>query len=243
MRETQYDYSFYEKRDEETRYSASIILDILKEYIDISSVVDVGGGVGTWLSVIQEKNGCSDKDIMLIEGDYVEKSLLQVKEESYISCNLERRIKFERKFNLAISLEVAEHLSVKRAASFCEDLTFLSDVVLFSAAVPYQGGTGHVNEQPLSYWVKLFSKYNYVALDIIRPVIQFDKSIPFWYRQNVIVFVKKDSAEYTKFLSKREILPPLDMISYDVYMNIENRIHSLFIYKIYNFMRNLHLIR
>lgn len=175
----------------------------------------------------------------MLEGDYIDKSLLQVDEKQYIPWNLEEKIRIDQKFDLAISLEVAEHLSECRASSFCEDLTLLSNVILFAAAIPYQGGTGHINEQPMSYWVDKFSAFNYEAFDIIRPLIQSDKDIMFWYRQNIIVFVKKKSLEYEQFILKKQNLPPLDMVSYDVYMSIQKKIRALPVFKLYQFLRRI----
>ncbi|MCR2049853.1 hypothetical protein NSB25_21590 [Acetatifactor muris] len=135
-----YNYDFYATRDCDTKYAADKVLDILANYIDISSAIDVGGGVGTWLKTIQEKFECPAENLLLLEGDYLQKKLLQIDEKSYIAQNLEERIKIEQRYDLAITLEVAEHLTKQRAETFCEDLTLLSNVVLFAAAVPFQGG-------------------------------------------------------------------------------------------------------
>lgn len=234
---TRYDHDFYATRNNDTKYAADRILDILGGYMEIHSTVDIGGGVGTWLKMVERKFNCLENDILLIEGDYVEKDLIQVKEMQYKSWNLEERIQINRRFDLAISLEVAEHLQEKRAETFCEDLTLLSDVVLFSAAIPGQGGVGHMNEQPLHYWVNLFAKYGYVAFDIIRPAIQFDMEIRYWYRQNTIVFVRKVSGRYKEFMSQYRLLPPLDMVSYDLYVRKILKLQSFIIYKIYQLIK------
>lgn len=232
-----YGEDFYKDRNALTEHAAGRVLDILKEYGSISSVVDVGGGIGTWVRTAKEKFGCRTEDILLIDGNYVDPALLQIEKTRFIPQDLEKRITVGRRFDLAISLEVAEHLSRQRAAAFVEDLTKLSDLVLFSAAIPYQGGTEHVNEQPLSYWVKLFSDYYYEAFDVIRPCIQSDQEIPFWYRQNIVVFVREGSEQWKQYVQKHKNLPPLNMVSYDAYMSIQNKIHSLFLYKIYKLFR------
>jgi hypothetical protein len=91
-----------------------------------------------------------------------------------------------------MSLETAEHLEPESAEAFVECLTCLSNIVLFSAAVPGQGGTGHINEQWTAYWVKLFADRGYVGADVIRPRIWEDQRIPFWYRQNTILFQERN---------------------------------------------------
>ena len=83
--------------------------------------------------------------------------------------DLENNIQIESKFDLAITLEVAEHLSEIRADSFIDDLCALSDLILFSAAIPDQGGRHHINEQWQSYWEpKRFKQRGYHVYDIVR---------------------------------------------------------------------------
>lgn len=185
-----YDNKTFVERNDKTKYSAYKILGIIKQMVDIKSAIDVGCGVGTFLKELQVMNGLDDKDITGLDGDYVDKNLLVISEESFIPCNLEDRILIKRKYDLVISLEVAEHLSVERAKSFVEDLTLLGDNVLFSAAIPYQGGLGHINEQYLSYWNKIFNSLGYSLCDCVRPIIWDDENIPWHYRQNTVLFTR-----------------------------------------------------
>ena len=101
----------------------------------------------------------------------------------------------EERFDLAITLEVAEHLPPERAAGFVEELCTLAPIVLFSAAIPDQGGTHHLNEQWPEYWVAEFSRLNYRPIDAIRPRIWTDPEIYWWYRQNCLLFVSTAGAE------------------------------------------------
>lgn len=106
------------------------------------------------------------------------------------TCDLEQKLTFERKFDLAVCLEVAEHLSPAAAGNIVDTLTNASDVVWFSAAVPYQGGQNHINEQPLSYWVNLFEARGYVLADVLRPLWWNQGSAFVWYRQNSVLFFR-----------------------------------------------------
>ncbi len=113
---------------------------------------------------------------------------------------------------------MAEHLSPERADSFVEDLTGLSDIVLFSAAIPGQGGEGHINEQFLSYWEEKFEKRNYKLLDCIRPnIIREGDKIPWWYKQNIVVFVNAES-QYVDRLQDINRPGYVDMISVELYI-------------------------
>ena len=95
---------------------------------------------------------------------------------------------------LALSLEVAEHLSPERAASFVDDLVAMAPAVLFSAAIPGQGGVGHRNEQWQSYWATRFAAHGYEAFDVVRPQIWTDEAVPAWYRQNIVLYLDAPTA-------------------------------------------------
>ena len=198
MKNKLYKDKFYKNRNSGTSMSASIIISIIKNNIDknIKSVIDLGCGVGTFLSA--SKNIFNTTNLYGIEGDYVNKDYLVMDSKIIHSYDLEKRYKSNKKYDLAISLEVAEHLSPKRADSFVEDLTNLSDIILFSAAVPKQTGVGHINEQPHSYWIKKFKKKDYILYDIVRPKIWSKRKIPYWYRNNVFIFVKNNSVKVKK---------------------------------------------
>ena len=94
------------------------------------------------------------------------------------------------RFDLAICTEVAEHVKRESAAILVESLAQAADVIAFGAAIPMQGGHGHINEQWPSYWRALFAKSGYQAYDIVRPVHWSDREIHYWYRQNMFVYVK-----------------------------------------------------
>jgi hypothetical protein len=95
-----------------------------------------------------------------------------------------------RRFDLAICLEVAEHLSQTAAEKLVKFLTGHADRVLFSAAVPCQGGTHHINEQWQSYWAEIFVACGFDAFDVVRPRIAGNREIEYWYRQNTVLYVK-----------------------------------------------------
>jgi cyclopropane fatty-acyl-phospholipid synthase-like methyltransferase len=185
-----YGRDFYRDRHQKTAYSANTVLSkVLNALPEVHSVVDVGCGVGTWLSVLKN-NGV--REIQGIDGPWVEKDLLKIPEQAFRQADLRKAIKSDRKYDLAISLEVAEHLPPEAAKTFVESLVNLSDFVLFSAAIPFQGGTNHINEQWPDYWAALFNENGYAVLDFIRREIWTDSSIPIWYRQNTLLFIKRE---------------------------------------------------
>jgi len=181
---------FYENRHQKTLYSAQTIISHIFQIVPtINSVVDLGCGVGTWLSVFKDKGV---NDILGIDGDWVDKNLLKIPLEYFQSAELNRAIRLNRKFDMAISLEVAEHLPPECAHIFVNSLVKLSDIVVFSAAIPEQGGKNHINEQWPDYWVKLFCDNGYVVLDVIRSQVWNDDKILSWYKQNILLFIKEE---------------------------------------------------
>jgi SAM-dependent methyltransferase len=155
------------------------------------SVLDVGCGIGTWLAVFKE-NGV--KEYFGIDGDYVDKKLLRsyLEEENFQAVNLEKSFDLERKFDLVISLEVAEHISMDSAKVFVDSLCRHSNNIVFSAAIPGQGGQNHLNEQWPQYWVDLFKANSFYCYDIFRKEIWDYTEVDWWYKQNIIVFTKGD---------------------------------------------------
>lgn len=61
-------------------------------------------------------------------------------------------------YDVAFSLEVAEHLPPDLGDRLVAYLG-RAPMVLFTAAHPGQRGTGHINEQPKSYWAKRFASH------------------------------------------------------------------------------------
>src|SRR5580700_10872400 len=160
-----YDPAFFSQQTAGSLASARAVLPLLFRYFKPNNIVDVGCGLGAWLKAAMELGVVV---VVGIDGDYVDRSALLIPEANYRGADLRRRLKADRRFDLAISLEVAEHLPVHRSETFVKDLVALSDVILFSAALPYQGGTDHVNEQWLEFWAILFRRHGYVPCDLLR---------------------------------------------------------------------------
>jgi hypothetical protein len=163
-----YPQEFYASMRDKTTYSANTILDIVLQRIPaVHSAVDVGCGVGNWLAVLREKGAT---EIQGLDGSWVDQDLLAIPRSNFKQVDLSRSaIELPRRYDLAISLEMAEHLPPDRAEEFVTSLTALSDYVLFSAAIPFQGGINHLNEQWQHYWADLFAARGYGVHDFIRP--------------------------------------------------------------------------
>ena len=184
--ETPYLPSYYDRLNAKTWTAAQAVVPLVLEATGARRVVDVGCGSGVWLSVFKE-NGV--REILGIDGAYIDKKILHISGDEFRAADLQQPIREERQFDLAVCLEVAEHIPAQFAATLVNSLTGLAPVVLFSASIPFQGGEGHCNEQWQPYWIKLFQERGYVAIDYIRRKIWDRNDIHYWYAQNVFLYV------------------------------------------------------
>ena len=211
-----YKDTFQRERHAETLYSARTILAHVLELLPpIRSAVDVGCGVGTWLSVLRERGV---NRVLGIDGKWVNQQLLMIPRECFQERDLGENFSVNERFDLAISLEVAEHLPPARASSFVESLTALSDVVLFSAAIPYQGGSQHINEQWPDYWAWFFEARGYVVLDVVRSRIWNEEKISVWYKQNALLYVKREKFAAMPKLAGSPACHPLCVVHPQLYL-------------------------
>lgn len=181
-----YSKVFYAWQRVGSHNSARRILPIVFEAVHPKTVVDVGCGVGTWLDVARSLGAST----VGYEGEWVKALPPTYPGLEIHAADLEQRLETGKTYDLAVSMEVAEHLTPGRAASFVADLVALAPHVLFSAAVPGQGGNNHINEQWQSYWADLFAAHGYGPRDIVRPKVARNTGVAYWYRQNTVLYSK-----------------------------------------------------
>ncbi len=171
--------------------SAEQIVPLLIKLFAPKSVVDFGCGLGTFLNCFKS---AGVNTVLGIDGPWVNKNLLYkfLKPDEFKEWDLENKVELNQNFDLVISLEVAEHLSEDSADTFIETLIDAGTLIVFGAAIPFQEGQNHLNEQWIDYWEKKFNKHNYVMHDILRPIFWDNKKIFWWYKQNMALFSHKD---------------------------------------------------
>lgn len=198
-----YDRSFYSAVDIWARDSAEQIVPIVTSLIRPRSVVDVGCGTGAWLAVFA-KHGV--ERYLGIDGAHVDRNILKIDASRFVAADLTAPVSIGgERFDLAVSLEVAEHLPDRFARTLVDSLVSLAPVVLFSAAIPLQGGANHVNEQWQTYWARLFGERHFVIVDAIRRRVWNNSKVASFYAQNMFLYVKEDMLRHLPALqSERE---------------------------------------
>lgn len=184
-----YSNQFYDYIDAGARRSAQAVIHILQPWMTVRSVLDLGAGRGAWAA---EWIKAGVTDVVAVDGDYVDREWLSVPKDQFHSADLTKAVDLQRRFDLAQSLEVGEHLPEEASEILVESLTRHADRVLFSAAEPGQGGEFHINEKPLSFWQELFSKHGYGPFDCIRPQLKDAHGVEPWYRYNTVLYLNNE---------------------------------------------------
>lgn len=181
-----YGKEFYTGQRDGSFVGAQKVLPVVLSLVPCRSLLDVGCGVGPWVASALAQG---ITDALGIDGDWVSPSLLSIPKEFFQSHDLAKPFDLGRKFDLVVCMEVAEHLNPPSADVLVDNLVRHGDVILFSAAIPGQGGTNHVNEQWPDYWREKFAGRRYRQLDVVRAATWNDAQIPSCYRQNAYLFV------------------------------------------------------
>jgi len=191
----QLDKTFYKKTLRPDRQqSYKLIAKFIKRitWPEINSIVDYGCGAG-WNLHHLKFYGITD-----LVGIEPNRDALSVMDDDIKKCvsfrSLKRKINLDRKFDIALCIEVAEHLESKYADLIIENITRHSDLLIFSAATPDQGGWGHINEQPFEYWEAKLNKVGFYCNK--ETTAQFRtylraKGAKKWYCKNITVFERK----------------------------------------------------
>ncbi|NNC73153.1 MAG: class I SAM-dependent methyltransferase [Sphingomonadaceae bacterium] len=192
MADHSYSTDFYDYIDAGSRSSARAVAQLVRGEMEIGSLLDIGAGHGAWAA---EWMAAGVKEVLAVDGDYVDQDHLAVPKANFCAHDLLEPLELKRKFDLVQSLEVAEHLPEAVAAQFVDTIVRHGDVVLFSAAVPHQGGEHHVNEQPPEYWRNHFAERGYAAYDWLRPRLVNRRDVKAWYKYNSVLYANAEGAK------------------------------------------------
>ena len=184
----------------------------LLSYLDLKdkTVVDFGCGRGTWLEMALS-HGASR--VLGLDTHALENETQRIPVQ-YV--DLAQTVHLEEKFDFAMCLEVAEHLPPSSASVLVSSLCQAAHIVVFSAAIPGQGGMYHLNEQPPAYWNELFLTHQFECYDF-RTLFWNDALIQPWYRCNTLVFAHRDAAKRLGNLTQYKVQTPLHLVHPDIF--------------------------
>lgn len=188
----QYNELFYAYIESGSRRSAQVVLPLVLAALKPASVLDVGCGAGAWLAVYRDLGLTT---YLGVDGDYVQPDALRIAPDHFRPTDISQAFDLGQRFDLVQCLEVAEHVSADRAEILVDNLVRHGHVILFSAAVPGQGGENHINERPYGYWRDLFRARGYALYDFVRPRILDNRSVEPWYRYNMFLFIHRSMEE------------------------------------------------
>lgn len=183
-----YDEWFYEQVRDGARRSADVVAPMLAEILEPRSVVDVGCGEGWWANAFAEQ-GC---EVLGIDDAAKPPAGSALTAETWMQHDLTKPLPFTvGRYDVAVCLEVGEHLPARYADQLVDDLTRIAPTVIWSAAIPGQGGHHHVNEQWPEYWTSRFQTRGMAYSPVPRAWIWDDPRVEPWYKQNLIIFSRE----------------------------------------------------
>lgn len=166
-------------------------------FFEPSAVLDVGCGQGSLLASLATRRpgmrlvGIEDSAAALARARARGVNVAALDIAGASSPDIEAAATRLGSFDLAICLEVAEHLPGWHSGKLLRLLT-RAPRVLFSAAHPNQGGVLHVNEQPPEYWIGRMRALGYglSARDAEFRARLAEIDLPPWYAENAHIFEK-----------------------------------------------------
>jgi hypothetical protein len=151
-----YDDGFFMRNKRDKEIPNINIASILKESLDFDSVFDLGCGIGTYLEIFL-KNGCTKIKGFEYGYEYSKKYMSEGVVPFVSFGDVTKKLKINEKYDCGMSIEVAEHIPRESSNTLVDNLTKNAiNVIIFTAAPPGQGGTGHINCQPPEFWIEKF---------------------------------------------------------------------------------------
>ena len=230
-----YSLKFYKSVDSRANESANSIFAILDKFLDVKrlkSIIDVGCGSGAWLNVALKNTSARVYGYDLPESIEINQSRFignfNTRLELVISdFETKKELKFQPA-QLGICLEVLEHLKDETGIRILDSMSSSCELILFSAATPGQGGTGHINERRHSYWLDKFRGHGFEVYDCIRPELQKSTSSARYYSLNTFLLVKSSSLRLG-LVNVSKLQPFLRPKEVKDFRSQRERIQSLFI--------------
>jgi SAM-dependent methyltransferase len=217
-----YDRDFFAGQRDRSLRSARVVAPLVLSLVRPRSAVDFGCGVGAWLRALAE---LGVGDVLGLDG-YAQPDQLLFDPARFRAADLTDPPPLGRAFDLAVCVEVAEHLPAAAAPRLVAALAAAAPCVLFSAALPGQGGRHHVHENWPGFWRGLFAGRGYDRLDPIRPRVWRESGVAWWYKQNLYLYCRRDQFASRPALERERELAeacPFELVHQRVFSGLTAR--------------------
>ncbi|AUX10564.1 hypothetical protein AArcSl_2953 [Halalkaliarchaeum desulfuricum] len=183
-----YNNDYYRKRKKDPwRSDAREVSRVLYDEFEPESVIDFGCAIGGHLEWFHEHG----IEVCGIEGNTTAFEYSLIPNEYLEEHDLREPYEITKQRDLALCIEVAEHIPERYANQLVASLTDSAESVFFTAAPPGQQGTHHINLKKDSYWEKKFEEKGYIRDNMIetrlKQNLNLEKST--WIKDNMFVFV------------------------------------------------------
>ncbi|MGQ0466408.1 MAG: class I SAM-dependent methyltransferase [Sporichthyaceae bacterium] len=191
MTYTTFGEAFVPMQGDESMRSAERVLPLVFDLVHPASVLEIGCGDGAWLTMARRLGA-----ERIFGVDEAQSDRLRLSAEEFDTATMSALGELPGPFDLAMCLEVASRLNETHAVQMVEALCDTADVVLFSSAIPGQGGFGHRNEQWPTYWEALFGAFDFRMVDCLRIRLWDDPMVDPCYAQNAMLYVRRARLEH-----------------------------------------------
>lgn len=186
-----YNRDWFSKQKWQHPWIEKIIGWLVGEFGPFEKSLDLGAGDGYYSYALRETG------TLAYAVEVSEEAAEFVKEEVWLLVwDLREPLRLEETYDLVLCIEVAEHLPEWSADTLCDTIArHASGLVVFTAAPLNQGGHGHVNCQPLEYWIGRLKTRGLAYLEDETMHARsswlriLGKSLP-WLSKNVMLFHK-----------------------------------------------------
>lgn len=184
-----YNRDFHKSIENDEYPQAVRVGEYISTFLKPSSFLDFGCSTGLYLREVQIKM----PDIHAVGFEFSKEAVDSALCNYVLQADLTNPVEIERIPNtLGLCLEVLEHIEDKYWRQVLENMTRSCDKIIFSAAVPGQGGTGHINCRPKIDWIKRFHELGWVVdLDASRHLINYMQQGYHmgWFSNNAMVLI------------------------------------------------------
>lgn len=165
-----YSRDFHKSIENDEYPQAVRLASYIKNYMRPSKFIDFGCSTGLYLREMQIQIPELESVGYEFSKDAVDMALCK----NVIEFDLTKKLDIDKKENtLGLCLEVLEHIDDSNWLPVLKNLSSLCDTIIFSAAVPGQGGTGHINCRNKIDWIYRFHTLGWIVdLDKTKHILE-----------------------------------------------------------------------